>query len=91
MKVHESEYENSEIKSTRLRDKYGLFEGDSRGLAVNDVGGFVYWTVGHKTIMQTSLDGSNTTILLETGKLSVTCKLIHWIIVLRHPLCHLVM
>ena len=30
MKIHGYEYENSEIKSIRLRDKCGIFEDDVR-------------------------------------------------------------
>ena len=43
---------------------------------MDDFGGFVYWST-YKKIQQASLDGSNTKTVLETGKLSVICKLIH--------------
>ena len=59
------------------------------GLAVDDVGGFLYWAEPN-AIKQASLDGSNTTTLLRTGKLTVICKLIHWISVTQHSLYHFV-
>ena len=76
MHKYEYEYENSEIKSDRLRYMCGLFE-DVQGLAVDDVGGFVYWVDDYKTIKQASLDGSNTTTILTTGRLSVIRKRLH--------------
>ena len=71
------EYETLEIKSNILRYKYGLFEAYLNGLAVDDVGDFLYWIHQHKTLEQSSLKGSNTMTLLQTGKLRVTCKQIH--------------
>ena len=59
-----------------MRDTCGLFEDYTGGLAVDDVGGFVYWVEGDK-IKQTSLNGSNRETILETGKLTVTYKRIH--------------
>ena len=63
-------------KCTIVLDTCGLFP-DTRGVTVDDVGGFVYWA-DYKTIKQaSSLDGSNEKNILVTGKLSVTCKVIH--------------
>ena len=67
-----------------VNDTCGFFEAEVNGLAVDDVGGFVYWLDGFKTIKQTSIDGSNTKTILESGKLTVTCKLINWIMVIEH-------
>ena len=64
-----------------------MFEDNIKGLAVDDIGGFMYW-IEYTRIRQASLDGSNATTLLETGKLTVICKRIHRIIVTEHPLYH---
>ena len=59
------------------------------GLGVADAGSFMYWA-DVKIIKQTSLEGSTTTTLVETGKLSGVCKFKHKIIVIQNPLYHLV-
>jgi len=66
-----------------------LFEEGIWGLAVDDVGGFLY-RVEENTIKQASLDGSNTDTLLTTGKLTVIWKLIPWISATQNPLYHIV-
>ena len=66
-----------------------MFEEGIWGLAVDDVGGFLYWAE-YSTIKQASQDGSNTETLLTTGTLSVIWKLIHWISVTQNPLYHIV-
>ena len=48
-----------------------MLEGNSWGIGVDDVHGFMYWNDnGH--IKQATLNGSNTKIIIEAGKLNVT-------------------
>ena len=54
---------------TLVRDTCGLFEEEVGTLAVDDVGGFVYWSYDQRTIKQASLHGFKPKTLLETGKL----------------------